>query len=392
MSRLPLGTLVPVLLVLPFLAPGRPAAPSGSAPAPALEGGVIVSGPSCVVESVTGGPAAGSRTACGCNDVGDLTNRLKGLEAVLEELEAQRQGPASRGTFDASTFDDGLGTAILTAQMTRGGMGSILVADIDRSSCEVSTGADLAGMEGVPAGLGGSACLIEAVTAQLDVRRKECLAAQTPSTQGHDYWEGRRMSGVMRELTDAYTAEAGFIRERLAGLRPTCGGPGPAPRATRPKATCTNCLQYILEGTRTMPVVGRMRMFSDSRIPFTVKPDGTIEGGGTILTELDMSGSSCSVSGYDGVAEILVSGRISGGYLDATVVPKGASQRVSAAMKITCGDGWAQSIPQQQDYSITQRLKVPGPGDPYSEETIDLGARTLGAMQGSIVLRLYLSQ
>jgi len=390
MSRFPLGTLVPVLLLLPLLAPGRPASPPDSAPA--LEGGVIVAGPSCLVESVTGGPAAGSRTACGCNDVGDLTNRLKGLEAVLEELEAQRQGPAGRGTFDANTFDDGLGTAILTAQMTKGGMGSILVADIDRFSCEVSTGADLAGMEGVPAGLGGSACLIEAVTAQLDVRRKECLAAQTPSTQGHDYWEGRRMSEVMRELTDAYTAEAGFIRERLAGLRPTCGGPGPAPRATRPKATCTNCLQYILEGTRTMPVVGRMRMFSDSRIPFTVKPDGTIEGGGTILTELDMSGSPCQVSGYDGVAEILVSGRISGGYLDATVVPKGASQRVSAAMKITCGEGWAQSIPQQQDYSITQRLKVPGPGDPYSEETIDLGARTLGAMQGSIVLRLYLSQ
>ena len=106
-----------------------------------------------------------------------------------------------------------------------------------------------------------------------------------------------------------------------------------------------------------------------------------------------MSGSPCQVSAYDGVAEILVRGRISGGFLDVTVVPKGASQRVSAPIKITCPpEGYAQLLPLQQNYSIKQRLRVPGPRDLYTEETIDLRAQTRGAMQGSIILRLYMSK
>jgi hypothetical protein len=335
---------------------------------------------------------SGLSASCSCNDVGALTDRLRGVEAVLRELGTQAQGPAQRGTFDANTFDQGLGEAVLRAQAT-GGIGSMVFADIDRFSCEINTGANLANIPGAPAGLGGSACLIESVTAQLNVRRQACLAAQNPSNQGNDYWEDRQMSDVIRELNNAYTAEANFLKQQIARLATTCGGMSSTPVPKPPQNICNNCVQYLFEGERTLPAVGRIRMSANEIINFTVEPDNKISGTDSITTDLDMSGSPCTVSGYNGVAEINIAGEILGGYVNAIITPRGTSQRTSAHMTITCPpDGKAEVFPVQQNYVVRESLKIPVKGQRYTEKRIDVSARTMGAMRGYIILRLFMTQ
>jgi len=344
---------------------------SGTAGAEAADG-PQVAGPVGAVAQVQ---------SCGCADSADLAARLKAVQAVIQLLDSPATAQAGREPFDASTFDSGLGEGILTAQMTAGGVGAVMpVADFDRYSCDITT---------VPF-LGGSACSVQSLTAQFGVRQQVCRQSQSDG-QGSDYWEGRMMSEVIRELRAAYAAEEAFINQQLARLTGTaCQGSLQSPEPV-PPVKCRNCLQYIMEGTQTFPVVGRIRMFSNSTISVTVNADGRVTGSGTILTELDMTGSPCKASGYNGVADILVSGQINGGVLDA-FIDQLAGQTTSAAMRITCPpSGVAQSLPQQQFYEVKQRLRVPGPGVPYTEETIDLGVQTGGAMFGMIVLRLYLT-
>lgn len=349
-------------------------------------------------EPVSETPNKRSIASCSCNDVSALTSRLKGVEAVLSELGKQGQGPANRGVFDADTFDSALGETITRTLLTAGGIGNLQIAQIDRFSCEVDTGENLSNITGMPAGLGGSACLREAVTAQLNVRRQACLSGRNSSNEGTDYWEGRRMSEVIRELNDAYTAEANFIKQQLAGLAPTCRNSGPNPRTNprlppSPPKGSKNWLWYEFEGERTLPFVGRIRMTANETIPFTVATDNTISGTGTINTVLDMSGSPCQVTGYNGVADILVTGEIIDGFVHAKVTPRGSSQRTSAPIKITCPPkANAHLIPQQQNYALIEILKVPEPGQPYTEKIIDVNAQTMGAMQGIITLRLFMSK
>jgi hypothetical protein len=331
---------------------------------------------------------AGARsfaTACGCTDIAGLTDRLKAVEATLREIAARSTGPAARGTFDSGTFDSGLGEAMIKAQFTAGGMTAAMpIADIDRNSCQITNNS----------ALGGSACLLESFNAQLNVRRQACMQGRTGE---EDYWEGRPMSAVLAELTNAYTAEADFLRQQIATLNRTCTRPGTGPStrpAARPTACGGNCVQYIMDGTRAFPppIMG-IHMFSNSTIPFTVSANGRISGSGTIVTGLELPGSSCRISGYEPNADILVDGQVTGGILEATVRPKGQSQTTSAAIKIVCPPGgFAQEFPQQQYYVITQKLRVPGPREAYTEETIDLGAQTQGAMFGTVVLRLYMTR
>lgn len=322
--------------------------------------------------------------ACSCTDKSGLAGRLRAVEAVLRELSTQASGPAARGTFNSETFDSGLGETIIKAQFAGGGMTAVMpLADIDRNSCDISDNS---------AALGGSACLLASFNAQLSVRRQTCLQGRSGD---EDYWEGRPMSAIITELTNAYTAEADFLKQQIATLNNSCGGrspKGPTP-VTRPGNCGANCVQYIMEGTRPFPPpINGVRMFSNSTIPFTVA-NGRISGSGTIVTNLELPGSACTVSGYEPNADILVDGQITGGILEAVVRPRGQSQTTSAAMKITCPPGgFAQSIPQQQYYVITQKLRVPGPREAYTEETIDLAARTQGAMPGTVVLRLFMSR
>jgi hypothetical protein len=324
------------------------------------------------------GPALAQAQSCGCADAAELANRLKAVQAVMGLLDSRASATPSGARFDANDFDSGLGEDILKASMSAGGIGAAIpAADFDRFSCDINT---------IPI-LGGSACTLESLNAQLSTRQQACRQSQA-AAQGNDYWEGRLMSDVIRELRQSYAAEQAFINQQLMRL---AGSSCQSSASTPPPVTCRNCLQYILESTRALPIVGRMRMFSNSVIPFTVGAGGQITGSGTIQTELDMSGSPCKVTGYNGTADILVSGQINGTVLNAIIAPRGASQTTSAAMRITCGDGVAQVFPQQQNYLLSQVLRVPGPGVRYTEETIDLGSRTRGAMQGLIVLRLYMS-
>lgn len=330
------------------------------------------------------------RSACSCSDAGSLNDRLRGVEAVIREI-ASQPGPPNRAVFDAGVFDERLGDAILRAQ-AKGGIRAMVIGDIDRSDCSITTGASLGNMPGVPAGLGGSACLIESVTTQLDVRRQACQAAQAPANQGNDYWEGRPMAEVIRELNSAYTAEANFLRQQISRLAATCRSGNPRPVPTPPKNICQSCVQYLFEGQRSLPVVGTIRMSANEIINFTVAADNTIAGTDTINTALDTSGSPCTITGYNGVADIEISGELLGGYVNAVIKPKGASQRTSAHMKITCPpEGKAEAFPVQQTYEIRESLKIPLRGQRYTEKRIDLSTQTMGAMEGYIILRLFVT-
>ena len=180
-----------------------------------------------------GGPVrtASQAQGCGCTDRADLAARLRAVQATIRLLESSATAQAGREPFDANTFDSGLGEGILTAQMTAGGMGAALpVADFDRYSCEITT---------VPF-LGGSACALQSLNAQFSVRQQACQQSQTSAGQGNDYWEGRMMSEVIRELRTAYAAEEAFINQQLAGLTgAACQSPGSA--QVSPLAPPVNC-------------------------------------------------------------------------------------------------------------------------------------------------------
>lgn len=323
--------------------------------------------------------------SCSCTDMAALSGRLKGVDAVLAALAAETRGPGVSGNVDAAAFDSGIGERLTEVLITSGGLNSLVIADIDRSSCEITTGASLANVPGAPAGLGGSACLTEGATSGLNVRRQACLTGRNASNEGNDYWEGRRTAEVLGELTAAYTAEAKFIRDRLTSLAPRCR------TATRKpvKDLCENCIHYMFDATRTLPVVGTIRMWADEMIPFDVKPDRTISGWGTINTILDTSGSPCRFSGYNGRADFNITGNISRGNLNVTLTPRGSSQTVSAAMSITCPPGGkAHTYPQSQTYTINEQLRVPMAGQQFTEKRLDVGTLTRGAMAGEIILRL----
>ena len=328
-------------------------------------------------------PAA--QASCGCNSIPDMTARLKGVEAVLQLLATQTRSSAANAVFDPNSSSQDPGDAILETLATEGGIGSIVVADIDRFSCDISTGPDLSGIPGAAPASFGSACLRDAASTQLAVRRQVCMTGRNASNSGSDYWEGRRMAEVFRELTDAYTAEARFLRNQHTRLGPSCSA------ATRKPAKnlCDNCVHFMFDGTMTLPVVGTIRMWADEMIPFDVHPDRTISGWGTINTILDMSGSPCTMKGYNGAADFDITGQISGRTLSVRLVPRGASQRVSAAMSMKCPpDGRAHVLPQSQSYTVTEQMQVPGPGQQFTEKRLDVGQLTRGGMRGEIVLRL----
>lgn len=330
-------------------------------------------------------PPTSKTEACSCGDVSSLTARRRGIEAVLTTLAAETRRTGASGVFDAAAFDNGLGERITETLLTSGGMSSVVIADIDRYSCEINTGASLANIPGVPAGLGGSACLAEAASAGLNVRRQACLTGRNASNQGNDYWEGRRTADVLRELTEAYTAEANLISDRLTSLAPRC-----RTASRRPvKDLCENCIHYMFDGKRSLPFVGTIRMWADEMIPFDIKPDRTISGSGTINTILDTSGSPCTFTGYNGVANFNIGGNISRGNLNVTLTPEGTSQRSSAAMSITCPPkAEAHTYPQSQTYTISEQLKVPMAGQQFTEKRLDVAVLTRGAMEGEIILRL----
>lgn len=334
-----------------------------------------------------------SRLGCGGADVTAMSARLRGVEAVLAMLASEAQRPTAQSTFNAGTFDQGLGESIQQTIGTKGGLDAIVIGEIDRTTCEIETGEALASVPGVPASLGGSACLREAVSAGLSVHRKSCMAGRNPANEGTDYWEGRRMSEVIRELTDAYSAEAKFLRDQLSTTEPLRNSARRQPTRDRRSETdlCENCLHYIFDAERTLPVVGKIRMWADEVIPFNVNADGTITGWGTINTILDLSGSKCKVSGYNGAADFNINGTISGGNLNVILTPRGNSQRTSAAMTMTCEQGGiAGTLPHSQEYTISEQLRVPSAGEPFSEKRLDVGALTLGGMQGEIILKLFM--
>jgi hypothetical protein len=269
----------------------------------------------------------------------------------------------------------------------------MVIGDIDRSSCDLETGQNLANVPGLPAGIGGSACLRDAVTVGLNVRRQACMSGRNSANEGTDYWEGRQMSSIISELTNAYTTEANYLKQQLANLSATCGRASTAkPVPTPPPHTCLNCVQNIFEGEYTLPVIGTIRMHSNQFISFTVNPDNTISGADSIITTLDTSGSPCRISGFNGVADINISGAIVGGDLNAEITPRGASQRTSAHMTITCPPkGKAEVFPEPQNYSMTESLKIPVRGQQYTEKQIDLASRSQGMMHGNVTLRLFMT-
>jgi hypothetical protein len=322
---------------------------------------------------------------CGCTDVSSINNRLKGVDAVLAQLASESRSPNAQTPFDAGEYDQGLGESIMRTMGTTGGLGSMVIGDLDRFTCDIETAQNLSNVPGLPAGFGGSSCLNEAVTVGLNLRRQACMSRRNPSNQGNDYWEGMRMAEVIRELTDAYTAEAKFLRDQLTRLAPLCR------TATRKptKNLCDNCIHYMFDAKRTLPVVGTIRMWADEMIPFDVHPDRTISGWGTINTVLDTSGSPCRFSGYNGAADFNITGRIATGNLHVTLTPRGMSQRISAAMSVTCPPGGkAQTYPQSQTYTVTEVLRVPMAGQQFTEKRLDVGTLTHGAMDGEIILRL----
>lgn len=334
-----------------------------------------------------------SSGSCGCNDISGINSRLKGVNAVLTRLATEARSPSAQQQFDANTFDQILGEPIHETMGRNGGIASMVIGDIDRSSCDLETGQNLANVPGLPAGIGGSACLRDVVAVGLDVRRQACMSGRNSSNEGTDYWEGRRMSSIISELTNAYTAEANYLKQQLANLSGTCGRASTAkPVPTPPPHTCLNCVQYIFEGEYTLPVIGTIRMHSNQFISFTVNPDNTISGADSIITNLDTSGSPCRISGFNGVADINISGAIVGGDLNAEITPRGSSQRTSAHMTITCPPkGKAEVFPVQQNYSMTESLKIPVRGQRYTEKQIDLATRTQGMMHANIILRLFMT-
>lgn len=334
-----------------------------------------------------------SSASCACNDISGINSRLKGINAVLAKLATESRSPAAQQQFDASTFDRSLGDPIQETMGRNGGIASMVIGDIDRTSCDLETGQNLANVPGLPAGIGGSACLRDAVTVGLNVRRQACMSGRTSATEGTDYWEGRSMSSVISELTNAYTAEANYLKQQLTSLSVRCGGGSSAKQVPLPpKNICKSCVQYLMEGEYTLPIVGTIRMNANEIIDFTVNPDNTISGADTITTNLDASGSPCRISGYNGVADINIGGEILGGYVNAEITPRGTSQRTSAHMVITCPPkGKAEVFPVQQNYSMTESLKIPMPGQRYTEKRIDLTTRTQGMMHGYIILRLFIT-
>jgi len=321
---------------------------------------------------------------CGCNDLTSIRNRLGGVDAVLTRLASESQGTAARRAFDAAAFDEGLGESIMQIMGETGGMGSMVIGDIDRSSCEIETGQSMSNIPGLPAGMAGSSCLTEGLTVGLNLRRKACLSGRNSSNEGNDYWEGRQMSDVIRELTEAYTAEAKFLRDQQNKLGPTCKKASGKPS----EDLCENCIHYMFDASRTLPVVGTIRMWADEVIPFEVKPDRTVSGWGHIDTILDTSGSPCKFSGYNGAADFDITGRIATGNLHLTLTPRGTSQTISASMSVSCPPkGEAHSYPQSQTYTVNEILKVPAPGQ-VTEKRLDVGTLTSGAMDGEIILRL----
>jgi hypothetical protein len=323
------------------------------------------------------GPAAQAQ-ACGCADATELASRLRGIEAAIKVLDSQAAAQ-SRQRFNADTFDSGLGESILMAQMQAGGIGAAIpAADFDRFSCEITT---------IDA-LGGSACAIRSLNAQFSSRQQVCRQSRKAPDDGTDYWEGRMMSDVIRELRASYVAEAAFIDEQTKRLASSCGSSAAPP----PPANCRNCLQYILEGTLTLPLVGTLRMVANSAVPFAIASNGTITGQGTIVTTLDMSGSPCTVSRYNPRAPVRVTGQITGNVLNVVITPQ-AGPGFSAGMTIRCPPGGvAHNISQSETYAVQQQLQLPAANRPYSEESIDLATRTRGAMNGRIILRLYVTQ
>jgi hypothetical protein len=332
--------------------------------------------------------------ACGCNDVSGINSRIKGINAVLARLATEARSPTAQRQFDASTFDQTLGDPLMEIMGTNGGIASMVIGDIDRTSCDLETGQNLANVPGIPAGIGGSACLRDGAAVGLNVRRQVCLAGRTAANEGTDYWEGRQMSTIISELTNAYTAEANFLKQQISSLSAACriSGAKTVPVPTPPPHTCLNCVQYIFEGEYTLPMIGTIRMHSNQFISFTVNPDNTISGADSINTTLDTSGSPCKISGFNGVADINIAGAIVGGDLNAEITPRGASQRTSAHMTITCPPkGKAEVFPVQQNYSMTESLKIPVRGQRFTEKQIDLAARTQGMMHGNIILRLFMT-
>jgi len=331
------------------------------------------------------GSSPAAQTSCGCNSIPDITARLKGVEAVLQWLATRTRSAAASAVFDPNSSSQDPGEAIIETLATEGGIGSIVIADIDRFSCDISTGPDLSSIPGAAPASFGSPCLREAASTQLAVRRQVCMTGRNASNSGSDYWEGRRMSEVFRELTDAYTAEARFLRDQRTRLAPSCSA------ATRRPARdlCENCLHYMFDGTMTMPFVGTIRMWADELIPFEVHSDGTISGWGTINTILDMSGSPCTMAGFNGAADFNLTGRISGRTLNVSLVPRGTSQRVSAEVSMKCPPGGrARAFPQSQSYTVTEQMQVPVAGQQFTEKRLDVGQLTRGALQGEVVLRL----
>ena len=182
--------------------------------------------------------------SCGCNDISGINSRLIGVNAVLTRLATEARSPSAQQQFDANTFDQILGEPIHETMGRNGGIASMVIGDIDRSSCDLETGQNLPNVPGLPAGIGGSACLRDVVAVGLDVRWQACMSGRNSSNEGTDYWEGRRMSSIISELTNAYTAEANYLKQQLANLSGTCGRASTAkPVPTPPPHTCLNCVQ-----------------------------------------------------------------------------------------------------------------------------------------------------